>query len=89
METRSMLLLVWISFSETFTGNKPAASSPVTSVANFNTTPTVADKFILQTTANIPFTEASNMARKTFLNKEFDIRDSQSKSNRHQSVWCR
>ncbi|MDH5035636.1 DUF4403 family protein [Chryseobacterium cucumeris] len=66
-------------FSETFTGNKPAASSPVTSVANFNTTPTVADKFILQTTANIPFTEASNMARKTFLNKEFDIRDSKVK----------
>ncbi|MGG7468073.1 DUF4403 family protein [Chryseobacterium arthrosphaerae] len=66
-------------YSETFTGSKPAASSPVTSVANFNFSPTVADKFILQTTANIPFTEASSMARKTFLNKEFDIRDSKVK----------
>lgn len=66
-------------FSETFTGNKPAASPAVTSATNFNFSPTVADKFVLQTTANIPFTEASNMARKTFLNKEFDIRDSKVK----------
>lgn len=66
-------------YSETFTGSKPAASSPVTTSANFNFSPTVADNFILQTTANIPFTEASNMARKTFLNKEFDIRDSKVK----------
>lgn len=66
-------------YSETFTGSKPAASSPVTTAANFNFSPTVADNFILQTTANIPFTEASNMARKTFLNKEFDIRDSKVK----------
>ncbi|REC47986.1 DUF4403 family protein [Chryseobacterium pennipullorum] len=66
-------------YSETFTGSKPAASLPVSTAANFNFSPTVADKFLLQTTANIPFTEASGMARKTFLNKEFDIRDSKVK----------
>lgn len=66
-------------YSETFTGNKPAASLPITTAANFNFSPTVTDQFILQTTANIPFTEASSLARKTFLNKEFDIRDSKVK----------
>ena len=66
-------------YSETFTGSKPGASQAVTAATNFKFSPTVADKFLLQTTANIPFTEASAMARKTFLNKEFDIRDSKVK----------
>lgn len=63
-------------FSETFTGTKPEASQPVKTVMNFNFIPLLADKFLLQTTANIPFSEATNIAKKTFLNKEFDIRDS-------------
>jgi len=66
-------------YSETFTGSKPAASQPVKSATNFNTIPVLADKFSLQTTANIPFTEASAIARKTFLGKEFDIRGSKVK----------
>lgn len=66
-------------YSETFTGSKPATSQTISSAANFSFNPNLADKFSLQTTANIPFTEASNIARKTFLNKEFDINDSKVK----------
>ncbi|MDQ0592876.1 hypothetical protein QFZ37_001245 [Chryseobacterium ginsenosidimutans] len=63
-------------YSETFTGNKPAASQPVKSASNFNFIPLLTDKFLLQTTANIPFTEATNIARNMFLNKEYDVRGS-------------
>ncbi|MCW3160077.1 DUF4403 family protein [Chryseobacterium oryctis] len=66
-------------YSETFTGSKPTASQTITSAPNFNFAANLSDKFSLQTTANIPFTEASTIARKTFLNKEFDIRDSKVK----------
>ena len=66
-------------YSETFTGAKPAASPTINSAANFNFLPNLADQFSLQTTANIPFTEASNIARQIFLNKEFDIQNSKVK----------
>ncbi|WBV61731.1 DUF4403 family protein [Chryseobacterium camelliae] len=66
-------------YSETFTGTKPEASQPIKTASNFNFSPKLSDNFILQTTANIPYTEASNIARKTFLNKEFDVRDSKVK----------
>ncbi|MFL9834454.1 DUF4403 family protein [Chryseobacterium terrae] len=66
-------------FSETFTGTKPEASQPVKAVMNFNFIPLLANQFLLQTTANIPFSEATNIAKKTFLNKEFDIRNSKVK----------
>jgi hypothetical protein len=66
-------------YSETFTGSKPASSLPVKTAGNFNFTPTLGDQFSLQTTANVPFTEASNIARKMFLGKEYDVRDSKVK----------
>lgn len=66
-------------FSETFTGNKPEASLPTRAAMDFNFVPILANKFLLQTTANIPFSEATNIARKMFLNKEYDIRDSKVK----------
>lgn len=66
-------------FSETYTGTKPEASQPAKAVMNFNFIPLLADQFLMQTTANIPFSEATNIAKKTFLNKEFDIRDSKVK----------
>lgn len=66
-------------FSETYTGTKPEASQPAKAVMNFNFIPLLADQFVLQTTANIPFSEATNIAKKSFLNKEFDIRDSKVK----------
>ena len=66
-------------FSETYTGTKPEASQPAKAVMNFNFIPLLADQFVLQTTANIPFSEATSIAKKSFLNKEFDIRDSKVK----------
>jgi len=66
-------------FSETYTGTKPEASQPTRAVMDFNFIPLLADKFILKTTANIPFSEAAHIARKMFLNREYDIRDSKVK----------
>ncbi|UOU99977.1 DUF4403 family protein [Chryseobacterium daecheongense] len=66
-------------YSETFTGNKPESSQPIKSAANFNFIPLLADKFLLQTTANVPFTEATHIARNMFLNKEYDVRGSKVK----------
>ncbi|MDP9961091.1 DUF4403 family protein [Chryseobacterium lathyri] len=66
-------------YSETFTGSKPAASSTVKSAGNFNVVPVLADKFLLQTTANVPFSEATNIARNMFMNKEYDVRGSKVK----------
>lgn len=66
-------------FSETYTGTKPEASQSTKAVMDFNFIPLLADKFFLKTTANIPFSEATHIARKMFLNKEFDIRDSKVK----------
>ncbi|GAA4150378.1 DUF4403 family protein [Chryseobacterium ginsenosidimutans] len=63
-------------YSETFTGSKPAASELVKSASSFNFIPVLGDKFLLQTTANVPFTEATNIARTMFLNKEYDVRGS-------------
>lgn len=66
-------------YSETFSGQKPAASALIKTVANFNSVQTLPQKFLLQTTANIPYTEATAIAEKTFLGKEFDFRDGKSK----------
>lgn len=66
-------------YSETFTGSKPAATPTVKSASNFNVIPALADKFLLQTTANVPFSEATNIARNMFMNKEYDVRGSKVK----------
>ncbi|KFF08819.1 DUF4403 family protein [Chryseobacterium luteum] len=66
-------------YSETFTGSRPAASQTIKSAGNFNTVPALADQFLLQTTANVPFSEATNIARNMFMNKEYDVRGSKVK----------
>ena len=66
-------------FSETFTGQRPAATPLIKSIANFNFVQTLPQKFLLQTTANIPFTEATKIAEQLFLGKEFDFREGKSK----------
>ncbi|WP_449389304.1 DUF4403 family protein [Chryseobacterium lineare] len=63
-------------FSETYTGNRPASSEPVRTAADFGFVSSVADQFLLQTTANVPFTEATHIARNMFLGKEYEIRGS-------------
>lgn len=66
-------------YSETFTGQKPESAFPVKKISNFNYIPTLSNKFLLQTTANIPFSEATSIAKDIFLNKEFEFRDGKSK----------
>ena len=66
-------------FSETFTGPKPAATPLVKTVADFKSVPGLPQKFSLQTTANIPFTEAAKIAENMFLGQEFDFREGKSK----------
>ena len=66
-------------FSETFTGNKPASAPVIKTIANFNSVQSLPQKFLLQTTANIPFTEATKIAENIFLGKEFDFREGKSK----------
>ncbi|KQT16154.1 hypothetical protein ASG31_14100 [Chryseobacterium sp. Leaf404] len=66
-------------FTETFTGIKPEASQPIRTAMNFSFVPLPVESFLMQTTANIPFSEATEIAEKTFLNKEFDVRDSKVK----------
>lgn len=63
-------------YSETFTGSKPQSSEPIQSASDFGFVSSLGDQFLLQTTANIPFTEATSIARNMFLNKEYDIRGS-------------
>lgn len=63
-------------YSETFTGSKPESSEPVKSVSDFGFVSSLADQFMLQTTSNVPFTEATAIARNMFLNKEYDVRGS-------------
>ncbi|WP_294230431.1 DUF4403 family protein [uncultured Chryseobacterium sp.] len=63
-------------FSETFTGTQPASSPLIKTAANFSSVPALNDTFLLQTTANIPFTEATEIARNMFLNREYNIRGS-------------
>lgn len=66
-------------YSETFTGRKPASSPSISTIANFNSVQQLPNNFLLQTTVNIPFSEATAIAEKTFLGKEFDFREGKSK----------
>ena len=66
-------------FSETFTGKKPASAPVIKMIANFNSVQSLPQKFLLQTTANIPFTEATKIAENMFLGKEFEFREGKSK----------
>ena len=66
-------------FSETFTGEKPPSTVPIKTIANFNSVQSLPQKFSLQTTANIPFNQATKIAENMFLGKEFDFREGRSK----------
>lgn len=66
-------------YSETFTGSRPSASEPVKTVPGFTLVQSLADRFRIQTTANIPFTEATRIAQNMFLDKEFEIQGSAAK----------
>lgn len=62
-------------FSETITGSKPLSGNLLNKVPNFTYIPYLDNQFLLQTTANIPYSEATRMAKEMFLNKTFEFRD--------------
>ncbi|MBW8359940.1 MAG: DUF4403 family protein [Weeksellaceae bacterium] len=66
-------------YSETFTGNKPQAATLVKKVQDFASVPSLPDRFLLQTTANIPFSEATRIGQQLFLDREFDFLEGKSK----------
>lgn len=66
-------------FSETFTGIKPDANPFLMAVPNYIPTQNLGNLFSMKTTANIPFTEASLLAKKQFEGKEFDFNAGKSK----------
>lgn len=59
--------------SETFVGEVPTASPLVKGIPNYITKNDISDEFMLQTTTNISYHEASLLAEKQFLNKEIDL----------------
>ncbi len=61
-------------YSETFTGAKPASSPVVKTVPDFSSVAVLPQRFLLQTTANVPYAEATKIAENMFLNKSFDFR---------------
>jgi hypothetical protein len=65
-------------YAETFTGLKPENSPVVGAIGNFNFVPKLQTYFSLNTTANIPYEEATKIAEQTFLNKKYDFREGKS-----------
>ena len=65
-------------YSETFTGLKPQNSPTVGAIGNFNFVQNLPNSFSLNTTANIPYEEATRIAEETFLNKKYDFREGKS-----------
>lgn len=66
-------------YSETFTGTQPQSSPILKTVPNLNFVADQSNNFTLQTASHIPFTEATAIANKMFLNKEFDFRNGKTK----------
>lgn len=66
-------------YSEAFMGIQPSISPQIKTVTNFNFVQQIPNRFLFQTTANIPYTEATTIAQTKFVGKEFDFRDGQSK----------
>lgn len=66
-------------YSETFVGQQPAVSRTLTNVPDFSNVADLSDSFLLQTTANISYEEATEMAGKMFMGKEFNFNGGKSK----------
>ncbi|SFH80539.1 DUF4403 family protein [Halpernia frigidisoli] len=62
-------------YSETFTGLKPQTSPVVGAIGNFNFVPQLQNAFTLNTTSNIPYESATEIAKQTFLNKKYNFKD--------------
>lgn len=66
-------------YTETYTGITPTNSPLATTIPNLSIINAAEKPFKLQTTANILYSEATRIAKETFLHKEFDLNDSKVK----------
>ena len=66
-------------FSETFTGLKPNVNPFLKAVPNYIPAQNLGNLFSIKTTANVPFSEANNIAKKQFEGKDFDFNNGKSK----------
>ena len=66
-------------FSETFVGTKPSKNPLVNAVPYFTPAQNLGKEFLLKTTTNIPFSEATAIAQKQFQGKEFSFNEGKSK----------
>jgi len=66
-------------YSETYIGAKPASSQPIMSFPDFQIAAQIPSDFNIKTTANITYEEATSLARKQFLNQEFELTSENSK----------
>lgn len=66
-------------YSETYIGAKPVSSKPITSFPDFQIVAQIPSDFNIKTTANITYEEATSLARKQFLNQEFELTSENSK----------
>lgn len=66
-------------YSETFISQIPANSLPIKTFPNYVLKETIPSDFNLKTTASISFTEATNLAKTQFLNKEFVLTSEKNK----------
>ena len=64
-------------YSETFTGAKPAASAKISDVPDLRFVSQIPPHFLLQTTANIPYADATALAEQTFLGRDMEFRGNQ------------
>lgn len=62
-------------YSETFVGQKPRTSALARNLPNFKLKETLPKEFEINTTVNIPFVQATEVARKQFQGKTFPIND--------------
>ena len=66
-------------YSETYIGAKPVSSKPIASFPDFQIAAQIPSDFNIKTTANITYEEATSLARKQFLNQEFELTSENSK----------
>lgn len=62
-------------YSETFVGRKPGTSALAKNIPNFKTIEKLPKEFEINTTVNIPFIQATEVARKQFKGKTFPLND--------------
>lgn len=62
-------------YTETIIGDKPVTKPPVANIPNLKTAATIPSEFQVMLVNNIPFSEATLMAKKMFVGEKFEFKD--------------